>query len=86
MASKKELKSMSIPALEKHINALDGDRQQIRANMIEAHALLDKKNTQEAARRRLETLSDPEKAALLQELKTEGVKSEAAVGMPGASE
>ena len=58
-----------------------GEVREIQADVAQ---IINQRLTQEAAERKLATMSDPEKRALLQTLKAKGIESEEAVGTPGA--
>lgn len=70
---------MTIEELEAHIQALSRQKDIIRQEMLDAHAVLDTKNEQLAAQRRLESLGDSERAALAQALGVVGIPSEEVV-------
>lgn len=75
--------AMSVDDLEKFIQGTDEEIQELRNLKREAHAVLDVRNAETAARSRLETMSDPERAALAQILEAEGIDTEEVVGEPG---
>lgn len=82
--SKTELEAMSVDELEKFIQERDEEVQMLRNVKAAAHVVLDQKNLEAQAAARLETMSDPEKKALYQYLKAEGIPSAEKTGTPGA--
>lgn len=78
-----DLEVMTVEELEQHIQKLDVVKQTVRDQQREAHAVLDRKNAELAAAAKLENLSDPEKAALLQVLQHDGIETAEEVGVPG---
>jgi ribosomal protein L29 len=71
----KQLKNMTVEELETHLQGLDEQKQDIRRQQLEAHAELDRLNAEADAERKLANMSEPERAAILQALKAEGVES-----------
>jgi hypothetical protein len=83
MVKKSDYKNMSIEDLEKLNQDLMNQREAIKEEQRKIAAVLDEKCALRDAQRKAETMSDPEKAALLQILKPEGIRSEEKVGEPG---
>lgn len=81
--TKEALGQMSVDELEKFIQARDEEVQALRDVKAVAHDILDRKNAEEAAMQKLATMSEPERAALLQVMQAEGIASEEAHGTPG---
>lgn len=81
--SKADLEAMSVEELEKFIQDRDEEVQNLRAVKAAAHSVLDTKNAEIAAAARYEAMSDPERRALMQYMKAEGIASEEAHGTPG---
>ena len=73
-----------VEALEEHIQMIDEKVQELRQEQLEIHAVIDQKNAMEAAQRRVENLSDVERAALEQSLKAIGVETAEKIGTPGS--
>ncbi len=70
---------MSVEQLEAELQRISGERAELKAQALSAHAVLDRRNAEAAARRRLATMSDVEKAALAQIVAAEGIESGEAV-------
>ncbi len=80
MAKGKAPENMSADDIEAELQSLSVQKDEIRDRQRALTAALDSKRGQEDAERRVAALSDPEKAALAQVLKAEGVKPRSAVG------
>lgn len=81
--TKKDLAKMSIEDLEERAQALDEEYAAIRDEKQLVQEILSEKVIEQQALARLETMSDAEKAVLVQHIKAEGIKSEEKVGTPG---
>lgn len=86
MAETFDLEEMTVEELEQHIQQLDERKQEIRQAQRTAHEVLDRKNAAVVAQAKLETMSDPEKQALVQAIQAEGIPSQEAVGSPGGAD
>lgn len=82
--TKAELQAMSPEELEKFIQERDEEVQKLREIKAVAHVILDEKNLDAQAKAKLEMMSDPERKALLQVLKADGIKTEEKAGTPGS--
>lgn len=74
---------MSIPELEAEINTLDQAMEVIRARKRAAAKVLDGKLVMAEAVRKVEHMSDAERAALVQVLNPDGVMSQEQLGLVG---
>lgn len=83
--SKADFEAMSVEELEQFIQERDEEVQMLRNVKAAAHVVLDQKNLEAQALAKLETMSDPERAALLQVLKADGISSAEKVGAPESS-
>lgn len=82
----KELAALSMEELEARAQELDEQYAEIRDEKRAVQDALGQKVIEEQALARLETMSDPERAVLLQHLQTEGIKPKSKVGTPGGDE
>lgn len=73
---------MTIEELEAFIAKINAERAVLKAQAVAVHAVLDAKNTTAAAAKKLATMSDAEKAALLQMIQAQSVASNGALGHP----
>lgn len=64
---------------------LSEQKEEIRARQLVINEEISKRATYESAARKLETMNDPEKEALVQMIKAEGIPSAEKVGEPGAN-
>lgn len=72
---------MTVEQLTAELQRLNEQRAALREQAIAVHAVLDRKQAVETARRKLAEMSDVEKAALAQLVQAEGIESgEAVVG------
>lgn len=74
--SVKDLEKLEPEDIEKYIQALAEEKEELRGEQITAHEVLDRKNAEADALRRLETMSKPEIEALVQRVQTHGIPSE----------
>lgn len=79
-----EYGDMTVEELEAEQTRLHAEARAVQARRGEVAAVLDKRRTAEAAQRRVEGLSDPERAALAQALGVPGIQAGSQVGTPGA--
>ena len=75
-----ELDEMSIEQLESLIADINDRRAALKVQAVEVHRRLDFANAQVSALRKLATLSDAEKALLVQMIEAQGAASDGAVG------
>jgi len=80
-----DYKNMTIEQLERANQELMKRRQRIKGEQKQIAAELDSRQAEISARKKVSSMSDSEKAAAAQILKTEGIESAEAVGSPGAS-
>ena len=66
---------LTVEELEAEIARLNGERAELKEEALAAHAVLDRRNIERAARRALTTLSGAERLALMQMVAAEGVES-----------
>jgi len=71
--------AMTVEQLEAELQRISEERAALKTRAVAAHAVLDRRNGEAAARRRLATMSDVERAALAQIVATEGIESGEAV-------
>jgi len=72
---------MTVEQLEAELQRISGERAALKEKAVAVHAVLDRRNAEAAARRKLAEMSDVEKAALAQIVAAEGIESgEAVVG------
>lgn len=83
LKTRDELDSLSIEELETYSFELDEYYSGIRDKKREVQEVLETKNVEADAKRRLETIDDRERAALLQELQALGVEPTSDTGTPG---
>lgn len=72
--------TMTVDELEAEIAGINEQRAVLKAKAVEVHRVLDAKNVKAAAERKLATLSDAEKAALVQMIQAQGAPSNGSVG------
>lgn len=72
--------TMTVEELEATIAEINAKRAVLKAQAVAVHTVLDAKNVQTSAARKLATLSDAEKAALVQMINTQAVASNGAIG------
>jgi len=70
-----DYEEMTVEELEEENLRLMGEKDKIRAEQLKIKAVLDKKVALRDAERKLATLSDSEKRALLQVIHTQGIPS-----------
>ncbi|MEW6211544.1 MAG: hypothetical protein AB1631_24470 [Acidobacteriota bacterium] len=80
----KNYEAMSIEELEDEIHSLGDRRAAIAELQRAAHRVLNEKLCAQAVARKLESMSDAEKAALWQQLNAESIQSQEEVGTPGS--
>ncbi len=78
-----QYEAMSVEALEAEIHSLGEQRDAIAQEQRAAHRVLNRKLTEQSASKKIASLSDAEKAALLQQLKAQSIQSDESVGTPG---
>lgn len=78
------LDEMSVEQLQAQLDRLNAERDALKEQIRRITPVLDAKQAQAAAGRKLAAMSDSERAALAQLLRTEGIPSGEAVGTPGA--
>jgi phosphomevalonate kinase len=71
---------MSIQELEAQNRKLSEERDKVKAEQRILGAVMDKKKMSIAVQKKLETMSDAEKAAMAQMIESQGIGSSAAVG------
>jgi hypothetical protein len=79
-----DLSKMSSEELEAHYQELDGQRAAIQAEARLVRAEIDQRVAAAEAARKLASMSDREKAALIQMLEAQGIESAEGFGSPGA--
>lgn len=78
-----DLNAMTLDELEQHQQAINAERATLKAQAQAVQAVIDRKQGEATLKRRLETMSDAEKAALVQMVHTGGIETNGAVGTPG---
>jgi hypothetical protein len=79
------VKEMSDADLEAASADLHKQHSELRGRIRAVTAELSQRSNVAQAKRLLATMGDPQRRALLQVIKAEGIKSEEAVGIPGGS-
>lgn len=79
----KQLKNMTAEELESRYQEIEGERAALQVEAREVRAEIDRRAAEAEAVRKLATMSDPEKAALMQMLEAQGIQSAEAFGTPG---
>ena len=75
-----ELQTMTVAQLESVIADINDQRAVLKAQAVEVHRLLDERNVQASAAKKLATLSDAEKAALVQMIQVQSMASNGQIG------
>lgn len=73
--AKKNYEDMDVEELEAVVIAMNNDLAERRQEILRAHAVLDAKNTEASALRKLGNLNENEMAALVQHIGAEGIPS-----------
>jgi hypothetical protein len=74
----------TVEEIDEELMKLGQKRDQIKAEMLDLTRVRDEKAALEAAEQRVATMSDPERAALLQTLQAGGIESDHKMGTPGS--
>lgn len=74
----------TVEEIDEELWKLGQKRDAIKAEMLELTRARDAKAALEDAEQRVATMSDPERAALLQTLQTTGIESDHKMGTPGS--
>ena len=80
---KKDIDAMSLEELEALNQELMAEKESIRERQREVAAAMDARQAEADASRLMESMSEPQKAALAQVVKAEGIKPASKVGTPG---
>lgn len=73
---------MTVEELEALIAKINADRAALKEQAMAVHSVLDNKNITAAAAKKLATMSDAEKVALMQMIQANAVGSNGAIGSP----
>lgn len=76
----KNYDTMTVEELEAAIAEINAQRAVLKAQAVAVHAVLDAKNVLASTAKKLATMSDAEKSALVQMINAEAVQSNGAVG------
>lgn len=76
----KNYEAMTVEELEAEIAEINAERAALKDVAVAVHGFLDAKNAQASALRKLATLSDAEKALLVQMIEAQGAESNGAIG------
>lgn len=86
MTALREIRKMEDSDIQEASNKLAKKMLEDREEQKRLQRVLEERRTRAEARAKLERMSDPEKAALLQELQAEGIESAEEHGTPSRSE
>ncbi len=81
--SNEKYQDWSVEQLEAELARIGAERSALKEEAMVVHRVLDKRNVQASATRKLSQLSDAERTELLQQILASAADSEGAIGTPG---